>query len=151
QLIPHLEPYPLDQFPLDVLDRDFRQIRSHVVDGRLYFIDTGLMTSAIFYNKDHWAEAGLGEEDFPRTWAELRELAGKLTVRDEEGRILRAGFNPNNIGFALLTALNLQQGMPMFSFSEPRRPLLATPESLHSLQYIRSFYTEPAATSPELP
>ncbi|KGE73491.1 ABC transporter substrate-binding protein [Spirochaeta lutea] len=151
QLIAHLEPYPRTVFPLEILEQDFRQVRSHLLDGHLYFIDTGLMTGAMLYNIQHWKEAGLTDADIPKNWDQLYALAQKLTIQDDDGTVIRAGFNPNGMGYPLFAALNLQQGLPLFSYSNPRRPLIAFQESLRSLEYIRRFYTEPRVTDPYLP
>ena len=70
KLLPHLEPYPENLFPLQALDQDFYQVRSHLQNGYLYYINTGLMTGAILYNKEHWQEAGLDETAIPQTWEE---------------------------------------------------------------------------------
>ena len=44
---------------------------------------------ALFYNEELFQQAGVLEP--PKTWDELRELAVKLTVKDETGRIQIAG------------------------------------------------------------
>ncbi len=46
----------------------------------------------LYYNKDLFAEAGISAP--PKTWDELAEVAKKLTVRDADGTIERAGFVP---------------------------------------------------------
>ena len=45
-------------------------------------------TLALFYNQDFYNAAGVTP---PRTWEEVRDLARRLTVRDQSGRIQRAG------------------------------------------------------------
>jgi len=45
-------------------------------------------TLALFYNQDFFQAAGVNP---PQTWDELRQTAFQLTVRDENGRIQRAG------------------------------------------------------------
>jgi len=43
---------------------------------------------ALFYNQDIFTAAAV---EPPQTWDELRQLASQLTLRDDEGRIQRAG------------------------------------------------------------
>jgi multiple sugar transport system substrate-binding protein len=139
-LVPYMAPYPPKEFPPEALSRDFLQVQSHVIGGDIYFIDTGLMTSCVYYNKRMWREAGLGEGDVPKTWEQLRLLAKKLTVYDAGGKILRSGFNPNGIGSELFTALDIQQGQRLFSEADSRKPVLSTRAAEKSMRFIRDLY-----------
>lgn len=151
ELIPHMEPYPEDVFPIARLEADFMQTRSQLINGRIYFLELGMLTGAIFYNTDHWAQAGLDEDDIPQTWDQLAELARLLTQYDEEGNVVRSGFNPNGSGYSLFTALNLQQGQTMFSLENPRQPLIDSPISQRSLEYLLQFYGPEPTVSVNLP
>ena len=73
---------------------------------------------ALFYNKDALKAASA---EAPKTWAELKILASKLTIRDSQNNITRAGLaigNANNIdNFSdILGLLMLQNGA---DFSKP--------------------------------
>jgi len=48
----------------------------------------------LYYNTEHFEEAGLDPEKPPKTWQELLEYSKKLTKRDELGRLTRIGFIP---------------------------------------------------------
>lgn len=139
ELVGFMAPYPADELPLEALERDFRQVGSHRIDGQVFYIDTGLMTSTIYYNTRAWADAGLTTADIPKTWDQLRAVAVKLTKRDVQGAVVRAGFNPNGIGWSLLVAQNLQQGQSLFSLDESR-PLVDNPASRRSLAWLSSLY-----------
>jgi multiple sugar transport system substrate-binding protein len=56
-------------------------------------LTTGSGNQIIYYNKDHFLEAGLAEERFPSTWPELDVAAKKLTQKDGE-RFTRIAFEP---------------------------------------------------------
>lgn len=58
-------------------------------DGHWYGLPWRADTRAMLYNKQYFEEAGITE--FPQTWEELFDAAEKLTVRDEDGNIQRAG------------------------------------------------------------
>ena len=60
-----------------------------VVDGELYGVPFHNSTPLLYYNVDHFKEAGLDPDKPPRTWAELVDAAKKLTKR--EGDRSRAG------------------------------------------------------------
>lgn len=62
------------------------------IDGKWYAYptssDTGMM---VYYNVDHFNEAGLDPNKPPRTFDELLEYAKKLTKYDDNGKITRNG------------------------------------------------------------
>lgn len=151
-LLPYMEHYPNTIMPLEELTKDFRQVASHIVFGsKVYFIDTGLMTSCIYYNKAMWKEAGLGEADFPATWADLRKIAKRLTRYDSGGKVRRSGFNPNGMGSSLLLAQGLQQGQRLFAGDAPNRPLLDTAASAAAMAYLRDLYRIDRSADVRLP
>ena len=59
---------------------------------------------ALYYNKEMFREAGLDPDRPPATWDELLDYADRLTVRDEQGRVQRAGFSLRKTGFKPGTA-----------------------------------------------
>ena len=101
-LINFLEPYDI---ATEDLEADFVGAATHVIDDKIYYIDFGLMTGAIYYNVDMWEKAGLTDADIPETWDEFREVAKKLTIRDGDS-LVQAGFNMNE------SAHHLQLGVP---------------------------------------
>ena len=66
----------------------------NVVDQNTFDIDgseekcavpMGYAPTAVWYNTDMWAEAGLTDADYPTTWDELADAAQKLTSGDRKG------------------------------------------------------------------
>lgn len=112
-MVPIAEPMPESIFPMADLKANFMQVDLHLIDDKLYYIDMGLMSSIVMYNKAMWQEAGLSETEFPQTWDELKEAAKKMTKTDAAGNIIVAGFSYNGeSGFAnIITAMNYQKGM----------------------------------------
>lgn len=51
-------------------------------DGGIYGIPFTTDTRVLFYNKDHFRDAGLDPDTPPKTWAELTEFADKLDKKD---------------------------------------------------------------------
>lgn len=76
------------------MDADFNGVSAHVIDGKVYYIDYGIMTGSVYYNKDMWEAAGLTDADYPKTWDEMREVAKKLTIK-EGNSFVQAGLNFN--------------------------------------------------------
>lgn len=137
------EPLPESIFPLDALKKDFRQVELHSVDGKINYIDTGLMSSCVLYNKKMWADAGLTDADLPKTWDDLVSAAKKLTKKDKAGNIIVSGFNYNGEStFAqLLIAMNYQKGV--FQFSEDgKSSLYNNPTVIENMNYLKSWYTD---------
>ncbi len=68
---------------VDVVSNDF------LIDSKIYGVPLSVDTLALYYNKDIFKNAGI--YDPPRTWDEFKDITERLTVRDENGGIVRAG------------------------------------------------------------
>ena len=102
------------EIPLEDLEADFTGVEAHVIDGEVYYIDYGMMTGSVYYNKDMWEAAGLTEADIPKTWDEMREVAKKLTIREGD-QLIQAGLNFNDdFHQNYLLGLNYQLGENLF-------------------------------------
>jgi ABC-type glycerol-3-phosphate transport system substrate-binding protein len=68
-------------------------------NGKIYALSQNESSLILFYNKDHFAEAGI--TDIPAKWddawtyKQLIDAAVKLTKRDASGNIIRYGLSPN--------------------------------------------------------
>jgi multiple sugar transport system substrate-binding protein len=62
--------------------------------GKLYAVPFLIDASALFWNKDVFAQAGVDPNRPPRTLEELLDLAVKLTKRGQRGGLERLGFQP---------------------------------------------------------
>jgi multiple sugar transport system substrate-binding protein len=54
-------------------------------DGKLYSLPFAVSTPVVYYNKQMFQEAGLDAENPPKTFAELKDAAAKLTKGDQKG------------------------------------------------------------------
>ena len=111
-LIGYLAPYDI---PLEDLEADFVGVSAHEIDGKVYYTDYGMMTATMYYNKAMWAAAGLTEADIPKTWDQFREVAKKLTVRDENGELVQAGFSFNGGAQGDVLGMQYQYGQNLFT------------------------------------
>ena len=107
-----MEPYDIDT---EELTADYPSASTHLMDGKIYYMDYGLSTGMYYYNKDLWEEAGLTDDDIPKTWDEFIEVAQKLTKFDENGNMIQAGYNYNNYFNSTVIGLNYQFGDNLFS------------------------------------
>lgn len=53
--------------------------QAHVFNGKTYTLPYNLTTYGFVVNKDLFAACGLTEADYPKTWADVREVAKKIT------------------------------------------------------------------------
>lgn len=110
-LINYMAPYDISTADLEA---DFNSVSAHVIDEKIYYIDYGIMTGSVYYNKDMWNTAGLTDGDIPKTWEQMRQVAKKLTIRDGEN-LVQAGLNFNgDFHQNYLLGLNYQSGQNLF-------------------------------------
>ncbi len=129
---------PLD-IPLEDLEADFTGVAAHVIDDKVYYIDYGMMTGSVYYNKEMWKEAGLTDDDIPKTWDEMREVAKKLTIKDGD-KLIQAGLNFNDSFHQnYLLGLNYQLGETLFE-EDGKTPKLNSDAMKQTMQMLIDMY-----------
>ncbi len=105
-----------------------------VVDGTHYGVPIGFVPQAMFYNKAHFAEAGI--EEPPATWDEWVEDAEKLTVDENgDGTPERYGLVlPDHAAAGIWEALLYGNGGDVIDDGEA---VIDSPENAETLQYWR--------------
>jgi multiple sugar transport system substrate-binding protein len=111
-LIGYMAPYDI---PVEDMEKDFVGVPAHVIDGKVYYTDYGLMTATMYYNKAMWAAAGLTLADIPATWDTFREVAKKLTIRNDKGELVQAGFSFNGGAQGDVLGMQYQYGQNLFT------------------------------------
>ncbi len=146
----NLKPYDPAVFPVDDLREDYTFVDESMYGGNMYYQGLAVMSCGVFYNKKMWAEAGLTENDIPKTWDELAAAAQKLTKYDENGNVTVAGFNYNEMSMEyLITAMKYDLGAAMFE-ADGRTPLF-NDSFRQVVQWLKDLYVEKKAGSVELP
>lgn len=69
---------------------------SCLYDGSYYAMPFQRSVLAMFYNKEHFADAGLDPSNPPKTWAELLDAGAKLSKKKEDGTVDRWGVMISN-------------------------------------------------------
>ena len=77
-LTPHIDDAAKADFPESV-------IANRMVDGKIYGIPMEVEPMAMYYSVKAFEEAKLNENDVPKTWEELLEVAKKLTTPERFG------------------------------------------------------------------
>ena len=71
------------------------------IGGKLYSMPWNNSTPLLYYDRDAFQKAGLDPAKPPRTLAEIRDYAQKLTVKDAAGNTTRYGFGAAIYGWFL--------------------------------------------------
>lgn len=77
-LTPHIDEAARADFPESV-------IANRMVDGKIYGLPMEVEPMAMYYSVKAFEEAGLNENDVPKSWDELLEVAKKLTTPERYG------------------------------------------------------------------
>ncbi len=114
-------------------------------EGKVYAIPIAADNRLLYFNRrvfrenaDRLRAAGLDPEGPPRTWSEAIAYSKVLTVKDREGRLVRAGFIPN-YGNAWLYIYAFQNNASFMS-ADGRTCTLASPETEEALRFMRDAY-----------
>jgi multiple sugar transport system substrate-binding protein len=112
-----LDPVPAEVMDAATFERTFYPVAAASLRSGANYLGIPLMidTLALFYNQDIFTAAGVSP---PQTWDELRQLASQLTLRDENGRIQRAGVALGTTGNVwhwsdILALMMLQNGVDL--------------------------------------
>lgn len=81
-LSPAIAPEALADFPDTV-------IASRMVDGKVYAVPMEVEPMAMYYSVQAFEDAGLNENDLPKTWEDLLETGQRLTTADRYGLLFQ--------------------------------------------------------------
>ncbi len=115
--------------------------------------DTGMM---IYYNVDHFKEAGLDPDKPPATFDELRDYAKKLTQYDDSGKIARNGlavrYSGAPVGLAdkVLPFIHAYGGRLYAPDNSTADGFLNGPETVAAMQYVYDLVNTEKVASLEL-
>jgi sn-glycerol 3-phosphate transport system substrate-binding protein len=83
--------------------------------GKTWGIPFQRSTMVLYWNKELFKAAGLDPNKPPASWAEMRDMAAKLTVKDASGKVTQYGVQIPSSGFPywLFQGLAIQNGVSM--------------------------------------
>jgi len=107
----------------------------YVFEGRMYGFPPNTHAPAIWFNKDHFDEAGIPYPTAGWTWSEFIDIAKRLNRYDDQGRPIRFGF----IGpwDPMLWHPLLKQWGARFYNAQGTRCTLDSPEAAEAMQFGR--------------
>lgn len=104
------------------------------IDGQIYGVPAEVSLYMLLYNKKLFAKAGIDKP--PATWAEVIADAAKIAERDENGKVLTAGYafgpSPGNATHPF-RALLFSRGLPLIA-KDGRSTGLTDPAAAEILQ-----------------
>jgi multiple sugar transport system substrate-binding protein len=104
-------------------------------DGALWSFPFNKSVRCLYYNRDHFREAGLDPDRPPRTWEEYREYARRLTVdSDGDGAPDRWGF-ASQITASMFENLLAQNGGSLLADDETR-VAFDSQEGIEALEFM---------------
>ena len=108
-------------------------------EGDYYGIANDTDVRVLYWNKDHFREAGLDPDTPPANWEELIEFTELLTKRNDDGSIQQMGFTPDmwlsNIQVHTLAWTNGGD-----FWDDDLNPTFMQPENLEAVEFIKYFH-----------
>lgn len=136
-----IRPYAADyQIDKSALEKDYITATAHEDGkGHVKYVDSVMNTGNIYYNKNMWKEAGLTDNDIPKTWDEFRVVAKKLTKWDGN-KLVQAGFNINGNAYsAIYQGLNYQRGVLLFD-KTGKKANFDNPITKENMRFLKDLY-----------
>lgn len=107
------------------------------INGVNYGIPWYVDTRVLFYRSDILRDVGF--DHAPRTWDELQEACGKLTVKNEKGDYLRRGIALAPVDAKALLMFMWSNGGAVLS-DDNRKVVIDSPENAQALQFYAMFF-----------
>ncbi len=130
-----------EHFDASMLNRDDYtpvQLAETVWEGKMYGLPWGTDVRYLYWNKEHFAEAGLDPDQPPTTWAELEEYTAKLDRREGD-EVERYGFVPYLWGNSWMWLYGALAKAPAIS-DDKRTILCDDPIWVEVLTWLVNFY-----------
>ena len=119
----------VEKLGIDLSDYRDSLVQDYQYDGQQWALPYGRSTPLFYYNKDHFAEAGLPDRA-PETWAEFEEWAPQLTQGET------AYMYPDLAGYAGWTLQNVLWGQGA-AWSDEWEITCNSPEAVEALQWVQ--------------
>ncbi|PAT31096.1 ABC transporter substrate-binding protein [Vandammella animalimorsus] len=104
--------------------------------GKTWGVPFQRSTVVMYWNKQAFKEAGLDPEQPPTTWAELKDMAAKLTKKDASGKVTQYGVQIPSSGFPywLFQTLSTTNGV-ILANDTGNQVRFDDPKVIEALQY----------------
>jgi multiple sugar transport system substrate-binding protein len=141
-VLENLDPY-IEESGTDLGDYWPDTLQTTSLDGSVYGFARDIGVQVLYYNKDHFDEAGLDYPDDTWTWNDLRAAAEALTIKSAAGRVERYGLGMEGGKYPQFLISN---GGGLFDDTfAPTQCWLANPESIEGLEFISGLMNDELA------
>jgi len=122
-------------------DTDFTsvQMKESTWNGKVYGLPHVTDVRYLYWNKQHFEEAGLDPATPPTTWTELEQFTEKLTIKNDKGEPERFGFVPYLFGNSWTWLYGFLNRAPAIS-DDKRTILCDDPRWAEVIQWMVDFY-----------
>lgn len=131
----------LPEAGLNAFPKSLRDLYSF--QGKLYAVPKDFDTIGLYYNKKLFDEAKVAYPTADWTWNDLKQAAGKLTVKSG-GSTTQWGFNPTPTPQEVYMNFVFQNGGRMLN-DDGSKTLIDEPAAAEAIQYLYSFTQEGSA------
>ena len=148
---------PLDDFAKTAEDKAWMNgfypafMENAKIGGKTYAIPFQRSTPVLYWNKDAFKAAGLDPDKGPANWAEMRDMAKKLTKKDASGTVSQWGIQIPSDGNAswLFTGMTTGNAVRL-SNPEGSKVMLDDPKVIEALTAWRELTTVDGTQPPGL-
>lgn len=141
-VLENLDPY-IEESGMDLDDYWSGSLSTTSLDGSVYGFPRDIGLEVLYYNKDHFDEAGLAYPDDSWTWDDLRAAAEALTIKSDAGRVERYGLGMEGGKYAQFLISN---GGGLFDDTfAPTECWLDKPESIEAVEFIAGMMNDEIA------
>jgi len=142
EVLENLDPY-IAESGMDLSDYWSGTIETTSLDGSVYGFARDIGLEVLYYNKDHFDEAGLAYPDESWTWDDLRAAAEALTIKSAAGRVERYGLGMEGGKYGQFLISN---GGGIFDDTfNPTECWLSKPESIEAFDFIAGMMNDEIA------
>ncbi len=140
-----LTPYIQGENGLSTADFPEKILAAGKVGDGIYWLPFNIAVPVLYYNQEAFQEAGLTQP--PQTWDEFYDYTRRLTVRDENGAVQRAGTALWDMSWAMLSAIWSEGGD--LTDAEYHNITLNDPQAVKVLSRFQDLVKEGAAVLPD--
>jgi sn-glycerol 3-phosphate transport system substrate-binding protein len=101
----------IDKEKFDISDIEPNIMGYYSVGGKLYSMPFNTSNPILYYNKDAFKAAGLDPNKPPRTFAEVKDYAAKLTKKGADGKVSQYGYSMAIYGWFFEQLLAVSNGL----------------------------------------
>jgi len=136
----------IKKYGLDLSQYPSTLIKQYSYDGKIFGIPDRSGAMVLYYNKDYFDEAGIPYPSKSWRWSDFLNAAQKLTIRDENGEIIRYGFAAGDWWPWWMSFMYMNGGKIL---DEDGNPIVNTPENIEAIQFYNDLvYKYRVAPSP---